>query len=106
MKGQKIHVIGVDDINILFRLLGIKGTVIKDASEFLHIFKEKINNPAIGMIIVALNLPQELIEYIIDFKLNNISPFVYYLPDIFQPNIEKEDLFLDQIIKSIKKIIA
>ncbi len=106
MNGQKIHIIGVDDIIILFRLIGIDGTVVEDASEFLTIFKELINNPTIGMIIIAVDLPQNLIEYIIDFKLNNKKPFVYYIPDIFQPNIENNDLFLEQIIKSIKKIIA
>jgi len=106
MNEQKTHVIGVDDIIILFRLIGIDGTVIEDTSEFLTIFKGLINNSNIGMIIIAVDLPQDLIEYIMDFKLSNKKPFVYYLPDIFQPNIENNDLFLEQIIKSIKKIIA
>ena len=106
MNGQKTHVIGVDDIIILFRLIGIDGTIVEDASEFLTIFRELLNNSTIGMIIIAVELPQDLIEYIIDFKLSNKKPFVYYLPNIFQPNIENNDLFLEQIIKSIKKIIA
>ncbi len=106
MNGQKIYVIGSDDTVILFGLIGIKGTVVKDPPELLAMFKELVKNPSLGMIIITLDLPQNIIEYLIEFKINNKRPFVYYLPNIFQPNIEKNDLFLNQIIKSIKKIIA
>ena len=102
MTGQKIHIIGKDDIVILLGLLGIEGTVVNDDNEFLNQFELLTNNNSVGMIIVALNLSPEILDYIIDFKLNNRKPFVYYLQDIFQSD---SDMIFNRIKESIGKII-
>ena len=106
MVGQKIHVIGSDEIVVLLGLLGIEGTVIEDSNEFLSVFNKIKRNSSIGMIIVATQLPNDLVDFIIDFKLNNRSPFVFCLPGIFQLNIENEDPFYRKILDSIGKIIT
>ncbi len=103
---QKIHVIGRDDYVVLLRLLGIEGTVVEDSKDFLKYFNNLIKNTSIGMIIVALDLPLELINYLIDFKLNNRKPFVFQLPDIFKSNIQEEDIYYNKILDSIGKIIS
>ena len=95
MSDQEIYVIGYDEIVLLLGLLGIQGSVLEKSDDFMEIFKNLIKNPSIGMIIIAL-------EY---FKLNNRRPFVFYLPDIFQFNIEKNNIFLKKISKSINNII-
>ena len=105
MPDQEIYVIGYDEIVLLLGLLGIPGAVLEKSDEFIKIFKNLIKNPSIGMIIIALELPSDIIDYLIDFKLNNRRPFVFYLPDIFQLNIEKNNVFLNKISKSVSKII-
>ncbi|MFX1239462.1 MAG: V-type ATP synthase subunit F [Promethearchaeota archaeon] len=105
MADQEIYVIGNDDLVILFGLLGVNGTAIKDESDFLTLFRELTDKPSIGMIIVAFDLSQKLVDFILEFKLNHRKPFVYYLPDIFKPNIELNDAFWNHITKSIKKLI-
>lgn len=106
MVGQKIHVIGSDEIVILLGLIGIEGTVIEDSNDFLSIFNNLKKNTSIGMIIIAIPIPIDLVDFIIDFKLNNKTPFIFYLPDIFQINIENEDIFYKKILESIGKIIT
>ena len=106
MAGQKIHVIGSDEIVVLLGLLGIEGTIIEDSNEFLSVFNKIKRNTSIGMIIIAIPLPNDLVEFVIDFKLNNRTPFIFCLPDIFQVNIENEDPFYREILDSIGKIIA
>lgn len=105
MSDQEIYVIGYDEIVLLLGLLGIQGSVLENSDEFMEIFKNLINNPSIGMIIIALELPSDIIDYLIDFKLNNRRPFIFYLPDIFQLNIEKNNIFLKKISKTISNII-
>ena len=106
MAGQKIHVIGSDEIVVLLGLLGIEGTIIEDSNQFLSAFNKLKTNTSIGMIIVAIPMPNDLVDFVIDFKLNNRTPFVFCLPDIFQVNIENEDPFYRKILESIGKIIT
>jgi len=106
MAGQKIHVIGQDDFVLLMRLLGIGGTIVEDSNNFLSVFNRLIKNTSIEMLIIAIDLPLDFIDYIIDFKLNIRKPFVFYLPDIFKANIENEDVFYFKILDSIGKIIS
>jgi hypothetical protein len=40
-----------------------------------------------------------------EYKLNNKKPFIFSLPDIFNPNIEEDEMFIEEISKSIGKII-
>ena len=106
MPNDKIHILGNEEIVQLFGLLGIDGTILEKAEDFVKEFKDLVTQTTIGMIIVALDLPEESIDFLVDFKLNTRRPFVFYLPDIFQPNVENEDPFLRKIYDSINKIIS
>ncbi len=103
---QKVHVMGNEDIVLMFSLLGIDGTVIKNNDNFLEVFNLLQNKSEIGMIIIALKVPTEIIDFLINFKLDNRKPLIHLLPDIFQENIEKNDVFLNKIYDSIGDIIS
>ena len=105
MPGNEIHVIGEEDTVILLSLLGIEGTVINQKNEFLKEFNKVIRNPSIGMVIIAVDLDSNLIDYLTEYKLNNKKPFIFSLPDIFNPNIEEDEMFIEEISKSMGKII-
>jgi len=105
MPGNVIHVIGEEDTVILLSLLGIEGTIINQKHEFLKEFNKVIRNPSIGMVIIAVDLDSNLIDYLTEYKLNNKKPFIFSLPDIFNPNIEEDEMFIEEISKSMGKII-
>lgn len=105
MPGNVIHVIGEEDTVILLSLLGIEGTVINQKNEFLKEFNKVIRNPSIGMVIIAVDLDSNLIDYLTEYKLNNKKPFIFSLPDIFNPNVEEDEMFIEEISKSMGKII-
>lgn len=102
---QKVHVIAQDDIILLFGLLGIEGTIINSPNDFLKEFQDLIKITSISMIIIAIDLPNDIINYIANFKLTHRRPFVFYIPDIFERNIVNQDVFQNEIIKLISKII-
>jgi len=106
MSEYNIHIIGYDEVVLLFGLLGIDGTILEDLNKFLDEFNELVKKLSIGIIFIALKLPDDIIDYLIDFKLNNKKPFIYYLPDIFELKIEEEDRFLKKITKIIGRIIV
>lgn len=105
MPGNVIHVIGEEDTVILLSLLGIEGTIINQKNEFLKEFNKVIRNPSIGMVIIAVDLDSNLIDYLTEYKLNNKKPFIFSLPDIFNPNVEEDEMFIEEISKSMGKII-
>ena len=105
MTDEKIHVIGYDEVVSLFGLLGIEGTNVNNRDEFIKIFENLIKRPLIVMIIINMELPDEIFEYIMEFKLNNRIPFIYLLPDIFQPDIKNHDKIFDKIHELIEEII-
>ena len=105
MPDQKIFIIGKQEYVLLFGLLGIEGKILKNPKEFQKEFNILKNQASIAMIIVALDLQDEDIDFLIDFKLKERKPFVYVLPDIFDKNIKNEDLFSRRITKLIGKII-
>lgn len=105
MPGNVIHVIGEEDTVILLSLLGIEGTIINQKNEFLKEFNKVIKKPSIGMVIIAVDLDSNLIDYLTEYKLNNKKPFIFSLPDIFNPNIEEDEMFIEEISKSMGKII-
>ena len=104
MPEQKIHVIGYDEIVLLLGLLGIEGTILESSERFMPTFNQLTNDPSIGMVIIGLDLDEEILNYLVDFKLNNRIPLVYLLPDIFQTNVDNEDIFLKIIRNSVGKI--
>ena len=105
MPDAKIHVIGYDEIVSLFGLLGIEGTIATNKEEFIKKFENLIKSPSIVMIIINMELPDSVLEYIMDFKTNNRTPFIYLLPDIFQPDIRNHDKIFDRIHELIEDII-
>ncbi len=106
MYDQKVFVLGEADTVLIFGLLGIDGIIIKDNEDFLKNFKDLIKSPDIGMIIIGMMLIEESIDYLLDFKLNNRKPFIFFLPDIFNPNIENDDIILNKINDAIGDIIS
>jgi len=106
MVDQKIHILGYDEIVLMLGLLGIEGTTVENVNDFMQIFNDLIKKPTIGMIIIAIDLPDDITEFLVDFKLNNRRPFIFFLPDLFEPNIEKEDVLINKILKIIGKLIS
>ena len=106
MVDQKVHILGYDEIVLMLGLLGIEGTTIENVNDFMQIFSELIKKPTIGMIIIAIDLPDEINEFLVDFKLNNRRPFIIFLPDLFESNIEKKDVLLNKILKIIGKLLS
>ncbi|MBD3215788.1 MAG: hypothetical protein GF311_24470 [Candidatus Lokiarchaeota archaeon] len=102
---QKIHIIGYDELVILMGLLGVDGTVVEDPNKFMDIFEKVSENPSINVILIAMDLPDEIIDYLIDFKLNNTKPFIYLMPDIFQEEIEDRSVFLKRVYKQKGKLL-
>ena len=105
MIDNEVHIIGEEDIILMLGLIGIQGTVVENQEEFLKIFNRLINQSKIEMIIVAVQLSKEIVDFLMDFKLNNRRPFVFILPDVFHPNIEKDDLIFSKIFDAISDIV-
>ncbi|MFX0030059.1 MAG: V-type ATP synthase subunit F [Candidatus Hermodarchaeota archaeon] len=106
MVGQKIHVLGEEDIVLLFGLLGIDGTIIEDNETFLKVFESLTKESSIGMIIIFRALSDEIIDSILEFKMNNKNPFIFLIPDIFQSDIVYRDIIFNKIFESIEQIIT
>lgn len=105
MVEDRVHIIGYDEIVLLFGLIGIRGTILESHEDFSKEFYKLVNDSSISMLIIAIDLPKDILDEVIQFKLNNRLPFVYVLPDIFDPNIDEEDQIMNKIIKSLGKII-
>ncbi|MFX1344770.1 MAG: V-type ATP synthase subunit F [Promethearchaeota archaeon] len=106
MVEQKIHVLGDEDIVLLFGLLGIDGTVVENDEVFLKIFETLTNESSIGMIIIFLELSDEILDSILEFKMSNKSPFIFLIPNIFKSDIENRDIIFNKIYESIEQIIT
>ncbi len=108
MSEQKIHVLGNDEIVLIFGLLGIAGTILNQKDSFFKAFDNLLKQPSIGVIIVALDIrdDSEIVDFLINFKLKRRRPFVYYLPNIFQTRIDVEDSFSNKFVRLIEKIIT
>ncbi len=105
MPDKKIHVLGYDEIVLMFGLLGIDGTIIEHNEDFLKIFKNLIKKTSVAMIIIYIDMTDEILEFLTDFKINNRTPFVYLLPDIFQQDIKNQDKIFNKIHELIEEII-
>ncbi len=105
MADQKVIIIGSEEHVLMLAMLGIEGIIVEKSEEFLKIFRDMINKPSIGMILIALELPKDIMNYIIDFKINNRRPFIFIMPDLFKTEIDKEDLVLNRILDAVSDII-
>ncbi|MFX1317159.1 MAG: V-type ATP synthase subunit F [Promethearchaeota archaeon] len=102
---QKIHILGEEEIVSMLGLLGLEGTVVGNEENFLKKFTELVNDSSMGIIIIAMHLKIEIIYFLLDFKQNNKIPFIFILPDIFKPNIEKDDIILNKIMYAIGDMV-
>ena len=105
MLDKKIHILGVEDLVVLLGFLGLEGTIINNKENFIKEFNDLIRKPSIGMIVIAMPLNDELTNFLIDFKLNKKEPFIFILPEVFQPQIEEEGKIVDKILEAIGDII-
>ncbi len=106
MYDQKVFVIGEADTVLILGLLGIDGITIKNNEDFLKKFNDLIKSPDIGMIIIGMTLTDDIVDYLLDFKLTNRKPFIFFLPDILKANIEFDDIILNKINDAIGDIIS
>lgn len=106
MTEQKIHILGEEEIVSMLGLLGLEGSIIENEENFIRHFTELVKKPSIGMLIIASRLSQNIIEFLLEFKQNNRFPFIFILPDIFQPNIEKEDIIFNIINNAVGNITS
>lgn len=90
MTNEKVFILGNDDMVIMFGLLGIDGMIVNKREDFLPVFEELISDLSIGMVIITLDLTEDQIAYLLNFKLNNIRPLIYILSDIFEKEGEEE----------------
>ena len=105
MPEDKIYVIGEEEIIVLLGLLGIDGTVLNEPGAFLEEFNRLKEDSSIGMIVIAIDLLDEDIQLLMEHKLSKLKPFIFYLPNIFKPNLEEQAVFFKEINKSIRRII-
>ncbi|MHA1914716.1 MAG: V-type ATP synthase subunit F [Promethearchaeota archaeon] len=105
MIDSEVHIIGDEDIVLMLGLIGIQGTIVENQEEFLKTFNRVINQSKLEMVIVSIQMSDEIIEFLMEFKLNNRRPFVFILPDVFRPNIEKDDPLLSKIFEAISDIV-
>ncbi|MFX1380637.1 MAG: V-type ATP synthase subunit F [Promethearchaeota archaeon] len=101
-----MHVLGDEEIILLFGLLGIDGTLTENSEGFLKKFDLLTKDSSIGMIIIFMDLPNEIIDFILEFKMSNKTPFIYLIPNIFQSDIENRDVIFNKIFESIEQIIS
>jgi vacuolar-type H+-ATPase subunit F/Vma7 len=102
---QEVVIIGNEEHVLMLAMLGIEGIIVENSEDFLKIFRDLIKKPSIGMILIALELPKDIVNYLIDFKINNRRPFIFIMPDLFKTEIDKEDLVLNRILDAVSDII-
>ncbi len=105
MADQKVILLGNEEHVLMLAMLGIEGILVEKSEDFLKIFRELITKPSTGMILVALELPKDVMNYLIDFKIHHRRPFVFILPDLFKTEIDKDDLVLNKILDAVSDII-
>ncbi|MHA1986385.1 MAG: V-type ATP synthase subunit F [Promethearchaeota archaeon] len=105
MADQEVIILGSEEHVLMLAMLGIEGKVVEKSEEFLKIFRDLIKKPSVGMIIIALDLPKDIMTYLIDFKINNKRPFIFIMPNLFKTEIDKEDLVLNRILDAISDIV-
>ena len=103
MPDLKIDVIGEEEIVLMLGLLGIDGTIIENEVDFLKHFNRLVENSFIGMLIIALDLSEDQLEFVINFKLKNVRPFIYHLPDVFTMDLDRQNIFSHLKLKQISR---
>lgn len=105
MQDQEIYIIGYEGLVQMFGLLGIRGKILENSDNFQKEFNNLIKQPSIGILIIAIDLPKETFDFLMEYKLKIRRPFLFLLPNIFKPNIDARDALFNRITTSINKII-
>ena len=105
MLDHKIHILGEENLVILLGLLGLEGTIINSEDEFIEEFNNLLKNPSIGMIVISMHLTDEILNFLLNFKLNNNKPFIFILPDVFQQHIDEQGQVINKILDAIGEIV-
>lgn len=103
--GDKIYVVGEEEIIILMGLLGIEGSILHKREDFLGEFNKLKQDSSIGMIVIAMDLLDDDIKMLMEHKLSKSKPFIFYVPNIFKSTLEEQSFFFKEINKSIRRII-
>ena len=100
MSENRIIIFGEEELVLLFGLLGIEGIIFEDSKydKFIQEFNTLTNDVTIGMIIIGVQFSKDILQFVVDYKLSNKKPFIFFLPDIFQMEIDKIDHFLKEMI--------
>jgi vacuolar-type H+-ATPase subunit F/Vma7 len=106
MVEQKIFAIGDDETITMFGLIGIDGIALEDPGDFLKEFHKVANDVSISMIIIVIDLPDNIIDFLIDYKLNKRRPFIFYMPDIFNLQESNKDYVLNKAYTAINKLVS
>lgn len=106
MFNQRIFVLGYEEFVLMMGLLGIEGKIIENSEEFRKEFDNLIKNTTINMIIIAVNLSENDLEYLLEFKISSRKPFIFLLPDIFKTTIESQNPFISKIYKLIGQDVS
>lgn len=105
MKYQNFYIFGTEEVVLMFSLLGIDGKVIKNPENFLKNFNDLTKSSSIAVLFIYLELPDDIINFLIEHKLENKRPFILLLPQFSELDIEEGDLIYRRIVNSINQII-
>ena len=103
---QKIHLLTDDDeILILMNLLGIDGSLLETKNNFMDKFHQLTEDSWVSILLISMELPDEFLEEIIDFKLNNTKPFIYVMPNLFKEGMGDKSLILKKVYKKTRQLL-
>ncbi len=106
MVEQRIFALGDDETVTMLGLIGIDGIALEDTGDFLKKFNKLTNDQSISMIIIVIDLPNDIIDYLIDYKLNKRRPFIFYVPDIFNLQEDSKEYILNRVYGAINKLVT
>ncbi|NHJ24421.1 MAG: hypothetical protein EAX89_07600 [Candidatus Lokiarchaeota archaeon] len=106
MVEQRIFALGDDETVTMLGLIGIDGITLEDTGDFLKEFNKLTNDQSISMIIIVIDLPNDIIDYLIDYKLNKRRPFIFYMPDIFNLQEDSKEYILNRVYGAINKLVT
>lgn len=105
IENKDVFVIGHHEIVNLFKFIGIRGKIIEKVEGFNQEFQKVLSHQSIGLLIVALSLPDKKVQDILDEKIDRRSPLIFYFPIASMNQIDRDPVY-SKIEDSIKHIIA
>lgn len=81
-----------------FRLAGLEGEVAENSSEALNMVNRLIQNPDVGMIVLADNLAQAIRNQLNDIRSSRPSPIIY---EVTNPGSQAHKMEYREILRQI-----